>query len=93
MEDGSGLAGLIPSLKSSPYLGKPDMACVLRTGISDTIFRDSTYLVREMPSFRSLSATEVANIVNYISHRWNPEFKEITILQINEVLDTCRIKE
>ena len=91
MEDGSGLASLIPPLKNSDYLGKAEIACILINGIKDTIFRDSEYLPREMPSFKTLSATEVTNIVNYINHSWYDQFKETTILQIVAVLDTCLV--
>jgi mono/diheme cytochrome c family protein len=93
MEDGSGLGTLIPPLDKSTYLGKSALACVLKNGIRDTIFKDSTFLVREMPSFTSLSATEVANIVNFVNHKWAPEFKEITILAISAALDSCITKD
>lgn len=92
MEDGSGLAALIPPLNSSRLLGSPAVACILKNGIRDTIFKDSTFLVREMPSFASLSTTEVTNIINYINHSWYQEFKEITILEVQAVLDTCQLK-
>lgn len=90
MEDGSGLAALIPPLNSSRLLGSPAVACILKNGIRDTLFKDSTFLVREMPSFASLSTTEVTNIINYINHSWYPQFKEINILEVQAVLDTCQ---
>lgn len=90
MEDGSGLAALIPPLNNSKLLGSPAVACVLKNGIRDTIFKDGTFLVREMPSFASLSTTEVTNIINYINHSWSLQFKEITILEIQATLDTCK---
>lgn len=93
MEDGSGLAALIPPLNSSILLGKPQMACILKNGIRDTIFKDSTFLLREMPAFTSFSATEVTNIVNFINHSWKPDFREITILEISAALDSCKIIE
>lgn len=90
MEDGSGLAALIPPLNNSKLLGSPAVACVLKNGIRDTIFKDDAFLVREMPSFASLSTTEVTNIINYINHSWSLQFKEITILEIQATLDTCK---
>ena len=90
MEDGSGLAALIPPLNSSRLLGSPAVACILKNGIRDTLFKDSTFLVREMPSFASLSTTEVTNIINFINHSWYPQFKEINILEVKAVLDTCQ---
>jgi len=90
MEDGSGLSTLIPSLQKSSYLGKPEVACILRNGLRDTIFKDSTFLLREMPSFKKFSATEITNIVNFVNHTWSSNFKETTITEIENVLKTCQ---
>ena len=89
MEDGSGLANLIPALNTSKLLGTSNIACVLKKGINDTIRRDSTFLLKQMPSFSKLSATEMTNIVNYVNHKWFPAFKEQTILDIELVLKNC----
>lgn len=89
MEDGSGLAGLIPPLTKSKYLGDFSMVCILKNGLSDTIQKDSVYLTKEMPSFKHLSATEVTNIVNYVNHQWHSPFKEMSILDAEEVLKQC----
>ena len=90
MEDGSGLTTLIPSLQKSSYLGKPEVACILRNGLRDTIFKDSTFLLREMPAFKKFSATEITNIVNFVNHTWSPNFKETTITEIENVLKSCQ---
>ena len=90
MEDGSGLSTLIPSLQKSPFLGKPEVACILRNGIRDTIFKDSAFLLREMPAFKKFSATEITNIINFVNHTWNPNFKETTITDIENVLKSCQ---
>lgn len=89
MEDGSGLVNLIPALQISKYLGKPEAACILINGIQDTIFKDSAFLVRQMPSFKKLSATEITNIINYINHQWHQPFKETTIIQVENALKNC----
>jgi hypothetical protein len=90
MEDGSGLANLIPPIKNSAYLGKVGMVCVLYRGLQDTVWRDSTYLVKYMPSFKQLSATEYTNLINYINHQWYPSFKEIHLPEVEEALKDCR---
>ncbi|MBK9734603.1 MAG: cytochrome c [Saprospiraceae bacterium] len=89
MEDGSGLGGLIPSISVSTQLGSPYLACIIRKGIQDTIFNDTTYLVKEMPAFKKLSAPEIANIINYINSTWHKPFVEITILEIDKALKNC----
>lgn len=90
MEDGTGLASLIPPLTSSTKLGNAAIACILKNGIRDTIRQDSTFLVREMPAFSKFSATEVTNIINYINHQWHKPFKEQTILDVESALKDCK---
>ncbi|MBK8626419.1 MAG: cytochrome c [Saprospiraceae bacterium] len=90
MEDGSGLAKLIPPLATSQKIGSATFACILKNGIRDTIRQDSSYLVREMPAFSHLSATEVANIINFVNHSWHTPFKEQTILDVENVLNSCK---
>lgn len=89
MPDGSGLKQIIPSLEESSLLGSPNMVCVIKNGIQDTIMRNNGQLIREMPSFSKLSVTEVTNIINYINHRWDEDFSETTILEVQEALSQC----
>ncbi len=89
MEDGSGLGGLIPALSSSVQIGSTNFACIIKNGLNDTIFQDSTYLLKQMPSFKKFSATEITNIVNYVNHTWARDFKESTILDVEKVLNEC----
>lgn len=90
MEDGSGLGELIPPLNKSALLGQASMVCIVKNGVKDTLFKDSTYLLKEMPSFSHLSATEVTNIINFINYKWHPAFKEITILDVEQALKSCQ---
>jgi hypothetical protein len=89
MEDGSGLGNLIPELNNSKYLGTPDIACLIIKGRKDSLFQNNQYLVREMPGFPDLSATEIANLVNYINHKFHNDFAERSINQISKDLAPC----
>jgi hypothetical protein len=91
MEDGSGLGELIPSLSSSGAIGTLKMVCIIKNGLQDTIRKDSAFLLKQMPSFKKFSATEITNIVNYINHTWQKNgFTEKTILQVESQLSTCQ---
>jgi mono/diheme cytochrome c family protein len=90
MEDGSGLSNLIPPIKSSAFLGRTEVVCILYRGLQDTIWKDSTYLVKYMPSFKQLSTTEYTNLINYINHQWNPSFKEVHLPAVGQALKECR---
>jgi mono/diheme cytochrome c family protein len=89
MADGSGLEQLIPALSESSLLGSPAMVCIIKNGIQDTMTRNGAQLVREMPSYSKLSITEVTNIINYINYRWDKNFKETTIIEVQEALGKC----
>jgi hypothetical protein len=90
MEDGSGLANMIPALQSSRITYSPEVVCLLYNGKQDTIFEGQTFLVKEMPSFRHLSATEITNIINYVNHRFLPDFREKSIKSVEEELTGCK---
>ncbi|MFZ1703594.1 MAG: cytochrome c [Saprospiraceae bacterium] len=89
MNDGSGLSLLIPAISSSKITYGASFICLMYHGKSDTIFEKSTYLVKEMPSFKHLSSTEITNIINYINHTWHHPFKEKTIKNTTEELSDC----
>lgn len=89
MEDGSGLSEMIPALQKSGITYSSDFVCLLYTGKRDSIFQGSTFLVKEMPSFKQLSSTEVTNIINYVNHSFSPNFKEKNILETESDLKKC----
>ncbi|MBK6363074.1 MAG: cytochrome c [Saprospiraceae bacterium] len=89
MEDGTGLNNLIPPLKGSTITYSEEMVCLLYNGKNDTIWKDSTFLVKEMPAFKNLSTTEVTNIINFLNHSWMNNFKEKTIKETVQDLENC----
>jgi len=90
MEDGSGLGSLIPALNKSGQIGSANFACIIKNGLNDTIFQDSTYLLKHMPAFKKISATEITNIVNYVNNTWAQNFKESTIIDVENILNNCQ---
>jgi mono/diheme cytochrome c family protein len=92
ISDGSGLKDLVPSLIGSKTLGNAQqMSCIIANGLKDTIWgTDSTFLIKEMPAFKQLSPTELANIINYINHKWSPNFKESYIVDIENHVKGCQ---
>lgn len=89
MPNGEGLNNLIPTLDNAPILGSNEMICIIINGKNDSIISGNSFLVKEMPGFKSLSSTEVANIVNYVNHRWQKDFKEKTIQEIEVTIKDC----
>lgn len=90
MEDGSGLSQMIPALQKSKITYSSEMVCLLYKGKTDTLFKGDTFLVKEMPSFKQLSSTEVANIINYVNHAFTPDFREKSIIEVESDLKKCQ---
>jgi len=89
MDDGSGLSNLIPDLKKSTLTRQPEFVCLLVNGKKDSIISGDTYILKEMPSFRHLSTTEMTNIINYINHAWFDHFREKTITETSQEAKSC----
>lgn len=89
--DGSGLKDLIPDITNSTYLSsnKSKFSCIIRYGIQS---KDSL-LIMDMPPSQNLSSFEISNIINYVNHKWNKDFEEQTILQIESDLEACGNKD
>jgi mono/diheme cytochrome c family protein len=87
--NGEGLGNLVPSLRSDKPADISSWVCIIAGGKKDTIASDNSFLVREMPAFKNLSPTELANIINYVNHSFRPAFKETTIKEIQVHVAEC----
>ena len=89
MADGSGLRGIIPAINQSPviYGQFTEMACLLYQGRQPA---DTTQSFVAMPSFKSLSNAQIANVINYVKKRWtdNPQF--VSEQQVAEAVKACQ---
>jgi mono/diheme cytochrome c family protein len=89
MSDGAGLGGMIPELYQLTTAASQQTVCTILNGRRDTLWSDKSFLVKEMPAFRNLTATEVSNILNYINHKWTKDFRESTILNVQDYITNC----
>ncbi len=66
--DGSGLAQLIPPLKSSDYLAKHslDLPCMIRNGMSGTLQVNGVTFNQAMPANKALTPEDIADICVYV---------------------------
>ena len=89
MEDGSGLNALIPDLRQSlNALTVSEQACTIIYGIkSDSIGE----IMKAMPHNKSMSTTDLTNLLNYINHKWS-DVNEITMIQVKEASEMCNKK-
>lgn len=89
MDDGSGLETLIKPLNNSSLLGSDKMICIIITGIQDTIHGENDFLPKEMPAFKQLTPVELTNLINFINSKWDTNFKEKSIKEIQNSLEKC----
>lgn len=87
MEDGSGLANLIPSLSSSEIIrSSPDqLICLIRYGLDKN---EETN--QQMPANNSLNDVEMANLVNYLRHLYIPGSAAISTQEVKSCLANCK---
>ena len=91
MEDGLGLAKLIPPLANSDYLrdNQEIIPCILRHGQKGKIIVNGVHYDQEMPG-EKYTAVQINNMVNYINTAWNNDIPTVTITQTNKRLENCK---
>lgn len=80
MDEGAGLAALIPPLAGSDFLQnqRERLPCILKYGLKDTIQVNGKQYAEQMPGVLTLSPVHITNILNFINHSWgnsNPPYR------------------
>jgi cytochrome c553 len=72
MDEGEGLAGLIPPLAGADYLHthRIDLPCILKNGTHDTLQVNGRTFAENMPAAPGLTDVDITNILNYINQSW-----------------------
>ena len=90
MDDGIGLAKLIPTLVNSSYLkdNQDIIPCILRHGQSGEIIVNGVVYNQEMPG-QKYTAIQINNIINYINSAWGNDYPAVKITQTKSRLEDC----
>ena len=90
MDDGTGLAKLIPPLVNSDYLKENQdlIPCILRHGQSGEIIVNGVVYDQEMPG-QKYTEFQINNIINYINSAWGNDYPVVTIIQTKKRLEDC----
>lgn len=93
MEDGLGLAKLIPPLANSDYLrlNQDIVPCIIRHGQNGPITVNGVHFDQEMPG-EKYSEIQINNMVNYINTAWGNEISPVTITETKDRLEKCSNK-
>ncbi len=91
MEDGRGLARLIPPLAGSDWLrqNQDTLPCIIRHGMHGPIVVNGILFEGEMPSNKQLNAIHINNLINYINHAWGNDFGRADIRRTEAALERC----
>jgi mono/diheme cytochrome c family protein len=91
MEDGKGLAKLIPPLAQSNYLkdNQDLIPCILRHGQSGEVVVNGVAFNQEMPG-QKYTEIQINNIINYINTAWDNNYPPVTITQTKSRLENCQ---
>lgn len=94
MEDGKGLAGLIPPLLDEAYLKmhRSKIPCIIRNGMEGEIMVNGQPYNQPMPGQRKLSDTDITNIINFVNTSWGNQLEPISLGEVREILETCGYK-
>jgi len=90
MDDGTGLAKLIPPLVNSNFLKENQdlIPCIIRHGLSGDITVNGTVYHQEMPG-QKYTEFQINNIINYINSAWGNDYPSVIITQTNDRLEKC----
>ena len=91
MDDGNGLAGLIPPLAGSDFLkaNQGEVPCIIRHGIQKEIEVNGKIFQQEMAGIPDLNLYEITNIINYIHHSWGNDLGYRTVEEVESALENC----
>ncbi len=92
MEDGSGLAGLIPPLAKADFIkNNPAMLpCIIRYGMEGEVVVNDTVYNQPMTGIPEITDFEITNIINYIYHTWGNSEHYVKFEEVKQSLDNCK---
>lgn len=90
MDDGTGLAKLIPPLAGADYLleRQGNLACIILKGQQGPIVVNGVVYDEVMPA-ADLSAVQLHNVINYISNSWGNQAPYVTIEDVEAWTAEC----
>ena len=93
MEDGSGLAKLIPPLNPQGHIESitSNLPCIIKYGIEGPVTVDGTTYNQKMEGIKQLTDAEISNIINYMLSQWSGDKSVMLPQQVAKSLQGCAI--
>jgi cytochrome c551 len=94
MDDGSGLARLIPPLAGADYLANypEQVPCIIQNGAEGAVTVNGITYSEPMPSFNNLDEIDLSNLINYINTSWGNDYPVTNPRKIRTHLDSCSVR-
>ena len=91
MNDGNGLAALIPPLNDSTYLrnNRKKLACFIVYGLSDSIVINGKDYQNVMPAEKHLAAIDLAKVLTYITNSFGNKQGIYDVKEVEQNLKQC----
>ena len=92
MEDGSGLALLIPPLAKSDYLAlnQDKVPCIILHGQIGKITVNRKEYNQEMPA-EQYNEVQITNVINYINTAWGNQLPAVSLAETKKRLEDCSL--
>jgi len=88
--NGLGMANLYPPLAGSDALkDKALLACIVKNGMNDTIVVSGKKFSRPMPANPKLTDLEIAEIISYLTIKWQKDSVFTSTEFVNKTLQNC----
>lgn len=89
MADGSGLPGIIPAINASLVIKGPyqELACLLYNGRQPA---DTIKSFVAMPSFKTLTETQITNLINYVKKEWTEDPQFVSEQEVAAAVKACQ---
>ena len=89
--NGLGMANLYPPLAGSDALkDKALLACIVKNGMNDTIVVSGKKFSRPMPANPKLTDLEIAEIISYLTIKWQKDSVFTSTEFVNKTLQNCK---
>jgi hypothetical protein len=91
MDDGKGLAALIPPLTDTTYLRKnrEKLACFIVYGLNDTIVVNNIEYQGQMLAEKHLAAIDLAKVLTYITNSYGNQQGIYDVTEVEAYLRNC----
>ncbi len=92
MEQGQGLAQLIPPISQSDWIAQNNerLACVIRYGQQGEVMVNGIIYNQPMPANLKLTDVEIHNLINYIVRNFGNKSPKRSLEQVQQDLNNCK---